>query len=248
MTGFSKIIFAGMLLAAVAAAAPAIVFAADVSDQEGTVSGNDVFLPDIEDSGQDESISLEDSSTVSGNGISGSDDPDSGGQPVEDDSSFSSSEFSELLSLLSDDIELRSSYNSYYGSISSTYVEYFRGYLSRLGFYDHYVCSRVSQYDYIFAYGDLTFSGGIFSGSDIMVVTFSTRDNGTFSSGLQSSFSLNPHSYLVYTDIDSPYPSLATSADMSLRQVVFFIGILVTFYTLTQFLRTGVVRSRSRRR
>lgn len=243
MTGY-KIIFAGLLLAAVAAAAPAISYAAEV-EQEGTVSGNEVIIPIETEIESVDQADNESQITVSGNDIGDSDYDSSEGQGADLGFDLSSSEISQIVA---DGIDLYSSYDTYYGSIGTTYIEYFRGYLSRLGFSDHYVCSRVSQYDYIFAYGDLVYSGGIFSGTDIDVVTFNTYNNGSFSFDSQSSFSLNPHSYLVYTDIVSPYPSLATSSDVSLRQVVFFIGILITFYTLTQFLRTGVVRSRSRRR
>lgn len=130
-------------------------------------------------------------------------------------------------------IDLYASYNTYYGSISSTYLEFMRGFLPKLSFKEHYVASRTSQYDYIFAYGeDLSFNGSRFIGSDVTVVTWNTYNNGTYSTGVQSSFSLNPGSYLVYSDLSKVYPSLADTAGFTLRQILilltmFFLGIIV---------------------
>lgn len=132
-----------------------------------------------------------------------------------------------------DDIELYSSYNTYYGGIGTTYLEFMRGFLPKLGFKEHYVASRTSQYDYIFAYGeDLSFNGGYFSGTGITVITWNTYNYGSYSSGVQSTFSLNPGSYLVYSDLSHVYPSLADSAGFTLRQILilltmFFLGIIV---------------------
>lgn len=131
------------------------------------------------------------------------------------------------------DIYPYANYNTYYGSISSTYLEFMRGFLPKLGFREHYVASRTSQYDYIFAYGEkLTYSGGRFTGTGITVITWNTYNNGTYSSGYQSSFSLNPGSYLVYSDLSDVYPSLADSAGFTLRQILilltaFILGIVI---------------------
>lgn len=148
-----------------------------------------------------------------------------------------------------DDIGFYDNYNAYYGSISSTYLEYFRGFLCKLLPNQHYVAARVSQYDYIFAYGENLSFDGVFSGTDICVVTFNTYQNGSYSSSVESNFSLNPRSYLVYSDLSDIYPSLMTSSDISLRQVVIFIAIFVVFYTLTKMASSGGVKylRRSRR-
>ena len=164
------------------------------------------------------------------------------------DSDISGNDLVNLPFAVSDDIVLYSDYDSYYGSISSTYLEYMRGYLPKLSFTDHYVASRVSQYDYIFAYGDsLSFDGSVFSGTDITVVAFNTQNGGSFGSDLQSSFSLSPGSYLVYTDLSGIYPTLATSEAMSLRQIVIVVGILITFWTVGEMYR-GAKTKRQRKR
>lgn len=139
-------------------------------------------------------------------------------------------------------------YDTYYGSISTTYVEYMRGYLSKLDPDMHYVGARTGQYEYIFAFSDtLTYSNGLFSGSDVNVVTWNTQNYGYFNSTIQSSFSLDVGSYLVYTDLGFDYPSLATSSDVSLRQIVFVIAISIVFYTISSFMLRKSIRSRSKR-
>lgn len=142
-------------------------------------------------------------------------------------------------------IEPMANYDTYYGSISSTYLEYMRGYIPKLQPDEHYVASRVGQYDYIIAMGsDLVYdaSSVSFSGSDIYVVRWNTRDNGTFSASIETTFSLDPGSYLVYSDLSPRYPTLVTSSDVSLRQLVLVAGMLIVFYTVTQFGRSNGVR------
>lgn len=125
-------------------------------------------------------------------------------------------------------IEPYSSYNTYYGGISSTYLEFMRGFLPKLGFKEHYVASRTSQYNYIFAFGeDLFFNGSSFLGSNITVITWNTYNNGTYSYGVESNFSLYPGSYLVYSDLSDFYPSLADTAGFTLRQILILITIFI---------------------
>lgn len=136
-------------------------------------------------------------------------------------------------------IDPYSDYDGFDGSISSAYVEYFRGFLSKLGPDSHYVCARTGQYTYIFASSDdLTFNG-VFSGSNVFVVTLNTRYDISVSAGAESTFTFDPHGYMCYSDLSDQYPSLATSSDISLRQIVFVMGIAIVFYTLTSFLRRG---------
>lgn len=139
-------------------------------------------------------------------------------------------------------------YDTYYGSISNTYVEYFRGYISKMEYNEHYVAARTGQYEYIFAYGPELFYDGTFYGSDVMVVTFNTNQNGSFSSGIQTTFTLDPGSYLVYSDLSPNYPALSTSSDMSLRQIVYAIIFIIIFYTISQFGNALGIKRRSRGR
>lgn len=145
------------------------------------------------------------------------------------------------------DISPLADYDTYYGSISTTYVEYMRGYLSKLEPDQHYVGARTGQYEYIFAFGDINYSNGNFSGNDINVITWNTQNTGYFNSSIQSNFSLSVGNYLVYTDLGYDYPSLATSSDISLRQIVYAAAITISFYTLGFMTKRSSTRIRNRR-
>lgn len=143
------------------------------------------------------------------------------------------------------DIMPFASYDVYYGSISSTYLEYMRGYLSKLPPDCHYVGARVSRYDYLFAYGDeLVYDGRYFSGP-ATVVRWNTENNGSFSFGSDNSFSLDAGPYLVYTDLTDKYPALATSSDFTLRQILILFTVFciaVTCHTMYQVRKIRRIR------
>lgn len=141
-----------------------------------------------------------------------------------------------------DNIEPYANYDTYYGAIGSTYLEYMRGFLPKLGFRDHYVCARVSQYTYIFAYGALEFTGSLFRGSDITVITFNTNNNGSYSAGVQSSFNLDPDVYMVYSDLSDIYPSLADTSGVSSRQILILLTIMGLVWTIDHMYQVRKIR------
>lgn len=131
------------------------------------------------------------------------------------------------------EIDLYSDYNSYYGGISSTYLEFMRGYLPKLKFKEHYVCARVSQYDYLFAYGEqLDFNGSFFTGRDVKVVKYNTYNSGSFSFSIESAFNLYPGSTLTYSDLSEQYPSLADTSAVTLRQILILFIIFCLCLTI----------------
>lgn len=133
-----------------------------------------------------------------------------------------------LLPVSSGDAVPYASYDTFYGSISGTYLEYMRGYLPKLSPDAHYVGARVGQYDYVFAYGaDLIYDGSSFSGA-VTVIRWNTYNNGSMYETYDPAFYLDPGSYLVYSDLSGRYPSLASSSDLTLRQIL----ILLTIYCL----------------
>lgn len=229
-------VFNILLLCAALISAPAM--SAQAAEQ---ISGNEVSYEDIVQDSEDPQQDPEDQeilSPISDNNIS-----DYSFDPKELESEsyiYYSGDSSSVIMPLAD-------YDTYYGSISSTYLEYMRGYLSKLSPDEHYVGARVSQNEYIFAFGDLEYNNKNFSGQNIRVITWNTQNNGTFNSSIQSSFSLDSGSYLVYTDLGFDYPALASSSDISLRQIVYFISILVTFYITGQFFVRKAIRVRSKR-
>ncbi len=147
------------------------------------------------------------------------------------------------------DFDFYNSYDVYDGSISSTYLEYMRGFLPKLDWDEHYVAARVSRYDYIFAYSASLSYNGVFTGTDVVVVKWNTsQDYAAYTVSVEPTFSLSVNSNLVYSDLSHEFPSLADSSSFSLRQIVLFLGISVTVWTVGGFLRRNPVASRRRRR
>lgn len=141
-----------------------------------------------------------------------------------------------------------STYDTYYGSISTTYLEYMRGYLSKLSSSSHYVAARTGQYEYVFAYGeDLKYNGSSFSGS-AMVARWNTYNNGAFSFSYDSNFVLRPGSFLVYTDLTEEYPSLLTSSDFTLRQILILFTIFCICLTVNSMYQVHWIRRTNRRK
>lgn len=164
----------------------------------------------------------------------------------------SSSGSAEILSVLEEirtalEVQPYAYYDVYYGSISSTYLEYMRGYLSKLPSSAHYVGARTGQYDYIFAYGaDLTYNGSSFSGA-ATVIRWNTYNNGSMYETYDSGFYLNPGSYLVYSDLSGKYPSLASSSDMTLRQILILLTIACLCLTMDHMYQVRKIRRLKRK-
>lgn len=149
----------------------------------------------------------------------------------------------ELEGVIDSEFSPFANYDTYYGSIGSTYLEYMRGYLSKLGFREHYVGARVSQYQYIFVYGeDLYYDGSSFVGSNVNVISWYTNNNGSFHSGSESSFSLSPGNYLVYSDLSDKYPSLADLSGFTLRQVLILFSIVALVCTISGMYQVRKIR------
>lgn len=249
MTGFKIALIAAVAALSLTAAPAAAAYAVSdndisveesVENVEGDVSAPEISEPDDLYVPESEDVYL-DSDSVSDNSVPVDTEQQSG--TVEDPDAASA----EDLSSQEYPIMPLSDYEVYYGSISTTYVEYFRGYLAKLQPNDHYVAARTGQYEYIFAYGGELYYDGSFYGEDVYVVRINSQNSGYFSGGIETTFYLNPGSYLVYSDLSSAYPSLATSADISLRQIVWVMGVVIVFYTLTKMMQPGIVKSHSRR-
>lgn len=132
------------------------------------------------------------------------------------------------------DVALLSDYNTYVGSISTTYLEYFRGFLGKLPYNYHYVCYRESQYVYSFVYGkDLVYDNRRFTGSNLIRVTWNTYNSGSYAINSESSFGLNTGSNMVYTDLGNDYPALVAYDGYQLIQIkwLLIIGSLSVWFT-----------------
>ena len=141
-----------------------------------------------------------------------------------------------------DEPQVYSNYDTYYGAISSTYLEYMRGFLPKLGFKDHYVAARTGQYTYVFAFGDLEYTGRLFTGRDITVITFYTNNNGSYSYAVESAFTLDTNNYLVYSDLSDVYPSLADTSGISSRQILILLTIMGLVWTIDHMYQVRKLR------
>lgn len=132
------------------------------------------------------------------------------------------------------DIALLSDYNTYVGAISTTYLEYFRGFLGKLPYNYHYVCYRESQYVYSFVFGkELQYNNHRFTGSNVIRVTWNTYNSGSYAVNTESSFGLNTGSNMVYTDLGVDYPALVAYDGYQLIQIkwLLLIGALTVWMT-----------------
>lgn len=141
-----------------------------------------------------------------------------------------------------------SAFSPYQGTIGSPYIEYMRDYAISTKPSEHYVIfiTQESIYSggqtrtslvYNYAVGDITYNGSQFVGSvQLRKIYASTNYFPQFSTVTDNNFTLNPGTYLVYTDLESNYPDLAAQ-DM-FPQNLFYLGIFVLLsLVLKQFFR-----------
>ncbi len=141
-------------------------------------------------------------------------------------------------------IQVMSSYSGVYdGSISTSVLTYFRGMIEKLPPSSHYVLFRQSQYIYRLVYGEnLACSGNHFTGTDMMYITYDTRDY-VLSSGNEGSFSLNAGNYIVYSDIGDIYPVLVEGVkNYEFKALLFLCTVYLLFVIVRSFFNVGRYR------
>lgn len=98
------------------------------------------------------------------------------------------------------------------GTISTTYLQYFKDMLVKLPYDTQYVFFRVNDYEYRMVYGDaINFSGDVFSGDDLSYIRYYRTNNYSvwkLESGYEGSFRLTTNGYLVYSNVGDLYPSM----------------------------------------
>lgn len=237
LQGFRPLVLCGLLLTVF----PLCAYAAEIPDGEVVDQPEEESQEVLDESGGDEM-----GEEITEGFLPEAEDP----EVVDAPSAVSEGESSgggDLVVTIDEPIETYTAYDAYYGSISTTYVEYMRGYLSKLTPQCHYVGARVGQYQYIFAYGeDLTYSGGEFTGA-VNVATWNTYNDGSFSFAQDGSFRLDPGSCLVYSDLTEKYPSLATSGDFTLRQILILFTVFGLCLTIDHMYQVRKIRRLTRR-
>lgn len=98
------------------------------------------------------------------------------------------------------------------GTISTSYLQYFKDMLVKLPYNTKYVFFRVNDYEYRMVYGTaISLSGDVFSGDDLNYIRYYRTNNyGTWllDSGYEGSFKLTTNGYLVYSNVGDLYPSM----------------------------------------
>lgn len=113
----------------------------------------------------------------------------------------------------------------YPGTWSGSILDYFSA-VMRQNPGKHYVAFRNSQYSYFLYYGDnLTFSGGVVSGSADYVEYNYNNNNYVVTRG-NDNVNINISSGVVYTDLNSAYGALDGASEITL-QTVLLVSVLV---------------------
>lgn len=141
-------------------------------------------------------------------------------------------------------IMLLSGYSGTYdGTLSSTYVNYARDTVSKFAPGVHYVFFRPSQYQYRLVYGeDLTCDGADFTGTDMQYIAYDSRYY-TFSSGTEGDFRLVTNGYMVYTDLESMFPTLDSGVRNYEFKTLLFVAVMYLLYSIAHsFFSVGKYR------
>ena len=106
------------------------------------------------------------------------------------------------------------SYTAYDGTMSSTYVTYFKDIISGMSFKDNYVAFRSSQYDYVMVTGDIEYNESkntftLNGDGDEYIFTTSSGYNSdnSYSHNSITHFVLNAGNEMVYSDLGN-FPQL----------------------------------------
>lgn len=125
---------------------------------------------------------------------------------------------------------------------NSSYLDWAAMYLPKMGFGDDYVFFRSGQYQYCLAVGNLSWSGGSFSGGDIQCTFLNLSYAGssdlslTHSSG---SFSLSPGDKVVYSSLGD-FPTLAP--DLVYLELIIFLGLVAIVMSILRYIWSFLLR------
>lgn len=138
-------------------------------------------------------------------------------------------------------------YSSYDdGNISTSVLAYYEDMQNNIGIDENYVISRVGQYDYIMAVGDLKFENGSFNCSNARIYEISTGSgyNSTYVFDVrnESQFNLSVGDNIVYSNLGD-YPDIIQKGviyDYLQTFTLLIIGICMLIRPMFQF----ILRSR----
>lgn len=131
------------------------------------------------------------------------------------------------------ELEVFSLTGSYPGTISDTYLNYFRGIVQKLDWKEHYVVYRSGQYSYTMVYGEeVALSGTRFTGSGNVVNLYrnTSSSNSDWYVGYSTdTISLSAGSLYVYSDLGM-YPTLKEGgSSLEFTALLFAVGFAVVY-------------------
>ena len=125
----------------------------------------------------------------------------------------------------------------YDGTISSTYITYFKDTISGIGFNDDYVAFRSGQNEYILIVGELNYTNGLIS-SVGQVKQYRYYSEGTnYSSQSRydvkelNSFSLQLDNYIIYSNLGD-YPQLVERGEQYEMLSVLLLSVFGISYVI----------------
>lgn len=126
------------------------------------------------------------------------------------------------------------SYSAYDGTISTTYVTYFKDIVSGIGFKDNYVAFRSDQYTYKMIVGDIEYNSGVFSlvgnGTEYTIEISSGYNSGyTYTAESCNGHTVKAGNEIVYSDLGS-YPQLVErGAKYEMLSAVLLVVLMLGF-------------------
>lgn len=133
------------------------------------------------------------------------------------------------------------------GTISATYLQYFKDMLVKLPYGTKYVFFRVNNYEYRMVYGDaIEYSDGVFSGSDLNYIRYYRTSSSSIyklESGYEGGFQLTTNGYLVYSNVGDLYPDMNGGVySHALYACLFVLVVGFLFNLIRAFFYVGTYR------
>lgn len=123
----------------------------------------------------------------------------------------------------------------YSGTISDTYLNYFSGIVSKLGFGEHYVVWKSNDYEFCMAYGsNLECNGYSFTGDDLWISKI-WRESNNYNSTWYVSYSIDDISIdgtdkFIYSDLGATFPTLKKGvSENEIYSILFSISVLFIY-------------------
>lgn len=135
------------------------------------------------------------------------------------------------------------------GTLSSTYITYFRDIVSGIAPNKKYVAYRSGQYSYTLAVGDLSISGTNVSSTDTVTLYVYETSSGynssyTYNVSTVTDFSLNVGNYIVYSNLGN-FPQLeerGVTYEYATLYIICIVGLCMfirSIFSFTYRLRNG---------